>query len=78
MWVGAPGRQNRHCIDRLPNERVERVGEGIVVAFDSDILFAVNQATLQPAGQQDLRDLVASLIFASEEMQSEMLRQHGR
>lgn len=47
--------------DRLPNARVERVGEGIAVTFDSGILFAVNQATLQPAGQQNLRDLVASL-----------------
>jgi outer membrane protein OmpA-like peptidoglycan-associated protein len=47
--------------DRLPNARVERVGEGIAVTFDSGILFAVNQATLQPAGQQNLRDLAASL-----------------
>ena len=47
--------------DRLPNARVERVGEGIAVTFDSGILFAVNQANLQPAGQQNLRDLVASL-----------------
>jgi outer membrane protein OmpA-like peptidoglycan-associated protein len=47
--------------DRLPNARVERVGEGIAVTFDSGILFAVNQSTLQPAGQQNLRDLVASL-----------------
>ena len=47
--------------DRLPNARVERVGEGIAVTFDSGILFAVNQATLQQAGQQNLRDLVASL-----------------
>jgi len=47
--------------DKLPNARVERVGEGIAVTFDSGILFAVNQATLQPAGQQNLRDLVASL-----------------
>jgi outer membrane protein OmpA-like peptidoglycan-associated protein len=47
--------------DRLPNARVERVGEGIAVTFDSGILFAVNQSTLQSAGQQNLRDLVASL-----------------
>jgi outer membrane protein OmpA-like peptidoglycan-associated protein len=47
--------------DKLPNARVERVGEGIAVTFDSGILFAVNQSTLQPAGQQNLRDLVASL-----------------
>jgi len=47
--------------DRLPNARVERVGEGIAVTFDSGILFAVNQSTLQAAGQQNLRDLAASL-----------------
>ena len=47
--------------DKLPNARVERIGEGIAVTFDSGILFAVNQATLQAAGQQNLRDLVASL-----------------
>ena len=47
--------------DKLPNARVERVGEGIAVTFDSGILFAVNQSTLQSAGQQNLRDLAASL-----------------
>ena len=47
--------------DKLPNARVERLGEGIAITFDSGILFAVNQATLQSAGQQNLRDLVASL-----------------
>jgi len=47
--------------DKLPNARVERIGEGIAVTFDSGILFAVNASTLQPAGQQNLRDLAASL-----------------
>ncbi len=47
--------------DKLPNARVERLGEGIAVTFDSGILFAVNSSDLQPAGQQNLRDLVASL-----------------
>ncbi|HET9947645.1 MAG TPA: OmpA family protein [Longimicrobiales bacterium] len=47
--------------DKLPNARVERVGEGIAVTFDSGILFGVDQAELQPAGQQNLRDLAASL-----------------
>jgi len=47
--------------DKLPNARVERLGEGIAVTFDSGILFAVNQSALQPAGQQNLRDLAASL-----------------
>lgn len=47
--------------DKLPNARVERIGEGIAITFDSGILFAVNQATLQSAGQQNLRDLATSL-----------------
>lgn len=47
--------------DKLPNARVERLGEGIAVTFDSGILFAVNEATLQPAGRQNLTDLAASL-----------------
>jgi outer membrane protein OmpA-like peptidoglycan-associated protein len=46
---------------KLPNARVERLGEGIAVTFDSGILFAVNSAQLQPAGQQNLRDLAVSL-----------------
>jgi outer membrane protein OmpA-like peptidoglycan-associated protein len=47
--------------DKLPNARVERLGEGIAVTFDSGILFAVNSSVLQTAGQQNLRDLAASL-----------------
>lgn len=47
--------------DKLPNARVERVGEGIAVTFDSGILFDVDSSTLRSAAQQNLRDLVASL-----------------
>jgi len=47
--------------DKLPNARVERVGEGIAVTFDSGILFDVNQATLRSAAQQNLGDLALSL-----------------
>lgn len=47
--------------DKLPNAKVERVGEGIQVTFDSGILFDVNQALLRSAAQQNLSDLVASL-----------------
>jgi outer membrane protein OmpA-like peptidoglycan-associated protein len=47
--------------DRLPNARVERVGEGIQITFDSGILFDVNSSTLRPAAQQNLTDLVRSL-----------------
>lgn len=47
--------------DKLPNARVERVGEGIQVTFDSGILFDVGQANLRAAAQQNLSDLAASL-----------------
>lgn len=47
--------------DKLPNARVERVGEGIHITFDSGILFDVNASTLRAAAEQNLRDLVVSL-----------------
>ena len=47
--------------DKLPNARVERVGEGINIIFDSGILFDVNSANLRSAAQANLRDLVVSL-----------------
>jgi len=47
--------------DKLPNARVERVGEGIQITFDSGILFDVNGFALRPAAQRNLRDLTASL-----------------
>jgi len=47
--------------DKLPNAKVERVGEGIEVTFDSGILFDVNMATLRSAAQQNLADLAISL-----------------
>ena len=47
--------------DKLPNARVERIGEGIHITFDSGILFDVNSSTLRPASRDNLRDLVASL-----------------
>jgi len=47
--------------DKLPNARVERVGEGIQITFDSGILFDVGQANLRTAAQTNLSDLAASL-----------------
>ena len=47
--------------DKLPNAKVERVGEGIQITFDSGILFDVNSSTLRSAAQQNLTDLVRSL-----------------
>lgn len=47
--------------DKLPNARVERVGEGIQITFDSGILFDVNSANLRGPARANLTDLVNSL-----------------
>lgn len=45
----------------LEGARIERVGEGIIVTFDSGLLFAVNEATLQPAARANLDELARIL-----------------
>lgn len=45
----------------IPGATVQRVGEGIVVTFDSGLLFPFNSTELLPAGQDNLRNLAASL-----------------
>ena len=45
----------------LAGAKVERVGEGIKITFDSGILFDVNKATLRPASETELTKLAAIL-----------------
>ena len=45
----------------LPNASVERVGEGILVTFESGILFDVDSDALRPAARQNLQNLADSL-----------------
>jgi outer membrane protein OmpA-like peptidoglycan-associated protein len=45
----------------IPGATVQRVGEGIVVTFDSGLLFPFNSTDLLPAGQDNLRNLATSL-----------------
>ena len=45
----------------LPNAKVERVGEGILVTFDSGILFDVDSDALRTAARQNLQNLANSL-----------------
>lgn len=45
----------------LEGARVERVGEGIKITFDSGILFDVNKAGLRPAAQANLDKLAVIL-----------------
>jgi outer membrane protein OmpA-like peptidoglycan-associated protein len=54
-------KQAEELAQNIPGATVQRIGEGIAVTFDSGILFAVDQSALQPGGQQNLRDLAASL-----------------
>lgn len=45
----------------IEGARVERVGEGIKITFDSGILFDVNKATLKPRSKEELAELAAIL-----------------
>lgn len=47
--------------DDLDDATVQRVGEGIVVTFDSGILFDFDSASLRPEARSNLRDLAESL-----------------
>jgi len=45
----------------LPNARVERVGEGILVTFDSGILFDFDSAVVKGSARENLNELAAHL-----------------
>lgn len=45
----------------IPGATVQRVGEGIVVTFDSGLLYPFDSTELLPAGRDNLRNLAASL-----------------
>jgi len=45
----------------IKGAKVERIGEGIKITFDSGILFDVDKATLKPAIEAELVDLAAIL-----------------
>jgi len=49
-------------IDRdIPGAEVERVGEGILVTFESGILFGFDSVNIQPQGRENLQTLAANL-----------------
>ena len=45
----------------MANAKVERVGEGIKITFDSGILFDTNSSALRPASTSDINSLAATL-----------------
>jgi len=48
-------------ISKIPGAKVERVGEGINVTFDSGVLFDIDKATLTNDSEKKLTDLTAIL-----------------
>lgn len=42
---------------RLPGAKVERIGEGIVVEFESKVLFAIDKSALTNSAKRNLKDL---------------------
>src|SRR6266852_3767565 len=66
---GTAGVLIRHYMDKqaeemkqdLKNAKIERVGEGIKITFDSGILFKTNSSDLQPAAQDNIKNLAVIL-----------------
>jgi outer membrane protein OmpA-like peptidoglycan-associated protein len=54
-------KQAEELAREIPGARVERVGEGIAVSFESGILFPFDSAELQADGRDNLRKLADSL-----------------
>ncbi|PWK72946.1 outer membrane protein OmpA-like peptidoglycan-associated protein [Mucilaginibacter oryzae] len=54
-------RQAAEIKQTVPGATVTREGEGILVKFDSGILFDTNKSDLKPAAQTNLQNLAASL-----------------
>jgi outer membrane protein OmpA-like peptidoglycan-associated protein len=66
---GAAGLMIGHYMDKqaeemqqdIKNAKIERVGEGIKITFDSGILFETNKADLQPAAKTNIESLAKIL-----------------
>lgn len=66
---GMAGGYIGHYMDKQATEmekdiagaRIERVGEGIKITFDSGLMFDVNKSSLRPASQQNLQNLAKIL-----------------
>lgn len=54
-------RQAKELAMEIPGARVERVGEGIVVTFDSGLLFAYDSDVIQGSARTNLTNLAQSL-----------------
>lgn len=54
-------KQAKEIENTVAGAQVEQVGEGILVKFDSGILFDTGKATLKPAAKENIAKLVATL-----------------
>ena len=54
-------KQAEELAKEIPGAKVERVGEGILVTFESGLLFDFNSDALRPAARENLRNLATSL-----------------
>jgi outer membrane protein OmpA-like peptidoglycan-associated protein len=54
-------KQAEELAKEIPGAKVERVGEGILVTFESGLLFDFDSDALRPAARENLRNLAASL-----------------
>lgn len=54
-------KQAEEMEDDLAGAKIERVGEGIKITFDSGLLFDVNKATLRPASEEQLTRMAVIL-----------------
>ena len=53
--------QAKELEQKIEGARIDRMGEGIAVTFDSGILFPFNSTDILPAGRQNLQELARSL-----------------
>jgi len=61
-WIGHYMDEQAEEIERdIEGARIERVGEGIKVTFDSGILFDVNKSNLQPQAKENVAELARIL-----------------
>ena len=66
--IGSRMNDRAETLEReLDNATIERVGEGILVTFDSGILFGFDSSSLQAAARNNLGDLARVLAADSED-----------
>ena len=53
--------QAKELADELPNAKIERVGEGLLVTFDSGLMFEFDSDVVKGAAQANLSDLATSV-----------------